>query len=108
MANLHPNQLANQLVRSGQIVVGVGTHKHVHVAAVMGSIGGIQAIITVATDTGGFRQMLETGLNPLVKSSRSESKTPGMQKTPLGLCFLGAHRTGHLTGDVGADHVTHR
>lgn len=55
MANLHPNQLA----RSGHIVVGVDTHKHIHVAAVMDTIGGIQATITVATDTGGFRQLLD-------------------------------------------------
>ena len=54
MANLHPNQLA----RSGQIVVGVDTHKHIHVAAVMDTIAGIQATITIAADTGGFRQLL--------------------------------------------------
>ena len=59
MANLHPNQLSNQVARSDQIVVGADPHKHAHVAAVMGSFDGIQAIITVATDRGGFRQMLD-------------------------------------------------
>ena len=59
MANLHPNQLSNQVASSDQIVVGVDPHKRAHVAAVMGSFDGIQAIITVATDTGGFRQMLD-------------------------------------------------
>jgi transposase len=45
-------------IRSGHVVVGVDTHKHVHVAAVMDSIGGILATLTVATDSGGFRQLL--------------------------------------------------
>lgn len=59
MANLHPNQLANRVARSGHIVVGADTHKHVHVAAVMDTIAGIQATITVATDMGGFGQLLD-------------------------------------------------
>ena len=44
--------------RSGHVVIGVDTHKHVHVAAVMDTIGGILATLTIATDTAGFRQML--------------------------------------------------
>lgn len=44
--------------RSGHIVVGVDTHKHIHVAAVMDTIGGILATLTIPTDTGGFRQLL--------------------------------------------------
>jgi len=44
--------------RSGHVVVGVDTHKHIHVAAVMDTIGGILATLTVPTDTGGFRQLL--------------------------------------------------
>ena len=71
MANLHPNQLA----RSGHIVVGVDTHKHVQVAAVMDTIAGIQATITVATDAGGSPRCW-TGPNLLVRSSRSASKAP--------------------------------
>ena len=47
------------LIRSGHIVVGVDTHKHIHVAAVLDSIGGILATLTIATDSGGFRQLLE-------------------------------------------------
>lgn len=47
------------LTRSGHVVVGVDTHKHVHVAAVMDSIGGILATLTIATDSGGFRQLLD-------------------------------------------------
>lgn len=51
------NQLES--VRSGHVVVGVDTHKHVHVAAVMDTIGGILATLTITTDTGGFRQLGE-------------------------------------------------
>lgn len=46
-------------LRSGHVVIGVDTHKHIHVAAVMDSIGGILATVTIATDTGGFRQLLD-------------------------------------------------
>ena len=49
-------------VRSGHVVIGVDTHKHIHVAAVMDSIGGILATLTVTTDTAGFRQVLEWAL----------------------------------------------
>ena len=45
--------------RSHQVVIGVDTHKHVHVAAVMDTIGGMLATLTVATDAGGFKQLLE-------------------------------------------------
>lgn len=44
--------------RSGHVVVGVDTHKHIHVAAVMDTIGGILATLTIPSDTGGFRQLL--------------------------------------------------
>lgn len=44
---------------SGHIVVGVDTHKHIHVAAVMDTIGGILSTLTIATDTQGFRQLLD-------------------------------------------------
>ena len=47
------------LTRSGHVVVGVDTHKHVHVAAVMDSIGGILASLTIATDNGGYQQLLD-------------------------------------------------
>jgi transposase len=40
-------------------VIGVDTHKHVHVAAVMDTIGGILATLTIPTDTGGFQQLAE-------------------------------------------------
>jgi transposase len=43
---------------SGHIVVGVDTHKHIHVAAVLDATGGIQATMMIATDTGGFQQLL--------------------------------------------------
>jgi transposase len=46
-------------VRSGHVVIGVDTHKHIHVAAVMDSVGGILASLTIATDVAGFRQLLE-------------------------------------------------
>lgn len=48
-----------ETVRSGHVVIGVDTHKHVHVAAVMDTIGGILATLTLTTDTGGFKQLLE-------------------------------------------------
>lgn len=38
-------------------MIGVDTHKHVHVAAVMDTIGGILATLTIPTDTGGFQQL---------------------------------------------------
>ncbi|MFI9538100.1 transposase [Nocardia fusca] len=41
------------------MVIGVDTHKHTHVAAVLDTIGGIVATITVPTDTGGFQQLLD-------------------------------------------------
>jgi transposase len=44
--------------RSGHVVIGVDTHKHIHVAAVMDTIGGILATLTIATDTVGFKQLL--------------------------------------------------
>ncbi|MFZ3475640.1 IS110 family transposase [Streptomyces sp. 4.24] len=43
--------------RSGHVVIGVDTHKHVHVAAVMDTIGGILGTLTIPTDTGGFQQL---------------------------------------------------
>ena len=46
------------LTRSGHVVIGVDTHKHVHVAAVMDSIGGILSSLTIATDNGGYQQLL--------------------------------------------------
>lgn len=48
-----------ETVRSGHVVIGVDTHKHIHVAAVMDSIGGVLATLTISTDTAGFRQLLE-------------------------------------------------
>lgn len=46
-------------VRSGHVVIGVDTHKHIHVAAVMDTIGGLLATLTIATDTAGFKQLVE-------------------------------------------------
>ncbi|MET7895896.1 IS110 family transposase [Streptomyces mirabilis] len=48
----------NEQHMSGHVVIGVDTHKHVHVAAVMDTIGGILATLTIPTDTGGFQQLL--------------------------------------------------
>lgn len=48
----------NDQTRSGDVVIGVDTHKHVHVAAVMDTIGGVLATLTIPTDTGGFQQLL--------------------------------------------------
>lgn len=45
--------------RSGYIAVGVDTHKHLHVAAVMDTIGGIIDTLTIPVDTPGFSQLLD-------------------------------------------------
>lgn len=55
MAQAHEQHEA----RSDRIVVGVDTHKHVHVAAVMNAIGGTLATTTIAADSGGYRQLLD-------------------------------------------------
>ena len=39
-------------IRSGYVVIGVDTHKHIHVAAAMDSVAGILATLTISTDTG--------------------------------------------------------
>jgi len=44
--------------RSGYVVVGVDTHKYLHVAAVMDAVAGILATLTIPTDAGGFKQLL--------------------------------------------------
>ncbi|MDJ0346458.1 transposase [Streptomyces sp. H10-C2] len=49
----------NEQSRSGHVVIGVDTHKHVHVAAAMDTIGGTLATLTIPTDTGGFQQLLD-------------------------------------------------
>lgn len=48
-----------ETVRSGHVVIGVDTHKHIHVAAAMDTIGGILATLTVATNASGFAQLLD-------------------------------------------------
>lgn len=45
--------------RSGHVVIGVDTHKYIHVAAVMDSIGGILTTLKIATDVAGYNQLLE-------------------------------------------------
>lgn len=44
-------------IRSGYVVVGVDTHKHIHVAAVMDSVAGILDTLTIPTDTPGFAKL---------------------------------------------------
>ncbi|WBL18792.1 IS110 family transposase [Citricoccus sp. NR2] len=48
-----------ETARFGHVVFGVDTHKYIHVAAVMDSIGGILATLTIATDVAGYKQLLE-------------------------------------------------
>jgi transposase len=50
-----------ELARSGHVVIGVDTHKHIHVAAVMDPVGGILATLTIPTEQAGYRQLLEWG-----------------------------------------------
>lgn len=45
--------------RSGHVVIGVDTHKYIHVAAVMDPVGGILASLTIPTEQAGYRQLLE-------------------------------------------------
>lgn len=40
-----------ETVHSGNVVIGVDTHKHIHVAAVLDTVSGILATLTVPTDT---------------------------------------------------------
>ena len=56
------------LTRSGHVIIGVDTHKHVHVASVMDSIGGILASSTIATDNLGYQQLLDwaTGFGQII------------------------------------------
>lgn len=48
-----------EVVRSGHVVIGIDTHKHIHVAAVLDTIGGILASLTISTDQAGFKRLLE-------------------------------------------------
>ena len=48
-----------EVTRSGHVVIGVDTHKYIHVAAAMDSVGGILATLTIATDSGGFAQLVD-------------------------------------------------
>lgn len=45
-------------VLSDHVVIGVDTHKHIHVAAVMDSLGRLLDTLTIPTDTSGFTQLL--------------------------------------------------
>ena len=45
--------------RSGKIVVGVDTHKHVHVAVAIDELGARLGHTSIPVDTGGYRQLEE-------------------------------------------------
>lgn len=45
--------------RQQEVVVGVDTHKHVHVAAVVSVMGGTLATLTIVTEQGGYQQLLQ-------------------------------------------------
>lgn len=44
-------------VRSGHVVIGVDTHKHLHVAAALDTIGGICAHLTIPNERAGFADL---------------------------------------------------
>lgn len=46
------------LQRSGFVVIGVDTHEHIHVAAILDSAGGVPDTMSVATDRQGFEELL--------------------------------------------------
>lgn len=54
--------------RSGHVVIGVDTHKHLHVAAVMDSVGGILDTLTIATDATGYQRLVDwaTGFGTII------------------------------------------
>jgi transposase len=84
-------------VRSGHVVIGVDTHKHIHVAAVMDTIGGILATLTIATDTAGFKQLLEwaTGFGKILAFGIEGTGSYGVTLTS----FL--RRNGHKVVEAG-------
>jgi transposase len=45
--------------RSGHVVIGVDTHKLIHVAAVLDPVGGILETLTIPIETAGYRRLLE-------------------------------------------------
>jgi transposase len=44
---------------AGQVVVGVDTHKHLHVAVILNHLGAVLGQLTVAADTGGYAQLAQ-------------------------------------------------
>uniref|UniRef100_UPI00292F0F51 IS110 family transposase n=1 Tax=Clavibacter michiganensis TaxID=28447 RepID=UPI00292F0F51 len=91
-----------ETVRSGHVVIGVDTHKHIHVAAVMDSIGGVLATLTISTDTAGVRQLLEwaVGFGKIIVFGVEGTGGYGAGLTsfvrrhgPKGIVVLRPHRT---------------
>lgn len=52
------NQQESSGDRQDCVVIGVDTHKHVHVAAAINAMGGTLATLTIPTDSGGFTQLV--------------------------------------------------
>ena len=44
---------------AGHVVIGVDTHKHIHIAVAINTVGAVLARLTIATDRGGFRQLFQ-------------------------------------------------
>ncbi|MDI5968794.1 IS110 family transposase [Streptomyces sp. SL13] len=83
--------------RSGHVVIGVDTHMHVHVAAVMDTIGGILAPLTIATDADGFQQLADwaASFGTVLAFGTEGSGSYGATMTS----FL--RRTGHKVVEAG-------
>nr|KHD96682.1 transposase [Kocuria polaris] len=47
------------ITRSGHVVIGVDTHKHLHVAAVLDPVGGVLETLTIPTEAADYRRLLE-------------------------------------------------
>lgn len=49
----------DEIIRSGHVVIGVDTHKHIHVAAVLDTTAGLLATLTISADQAGSQRLLD-------------------------------------------------
>jgi transposase len=87
----------NEQRMSGHVVIGLDTHTHVPVAAVIDTIGGILATLTIPTDTGGFQHL------PDRATSFGKVLAFGVEGTgPYGATLASfLRRAGHTVAEAG-------